>query len=67
MPFLNLNSCQTRPFTRASSGGVKDYEERERITVVKLGEKNEMPEPRTLPVAEAANLLVDIAMGHREW
>lgn len=34
---------------------------------MKLGEKNEMPEPRTLPVAEAANLLVDIAMGHREW
>lgn len=42
------------------------FEERKEATVVKLGE-HEAPETRTLHVAEAANLLVDIAMGLMEW
>lgn len=45
---------------------VEAFEERKEITVV-LREENEAPETGTLPVSEAANLLVDIAMGPREW
>lgn len=37
------------------------------VTVVKLGEAGLPPASRTLPIADAANLLVDIAMGIREW